>query len=48
MMLANSLPVQWATAMQTIIEYVVVAIIAATVVIRVIALIVFNRKNKRR
>jgi hypothetical protein len=34
--------------MQTIIEYVVVAIIAATVLIPVIALIVFGRKHRRR
>lgn len=34
--------------MQTIIEYGVVAIIAATILIRVIALVVFSRKNKRR
>ena len=33
--------------MQAIIEYVVIAIIAGTVLIRVIALIVFNRKSKR-
>jgi hypothetical protein len=34
--------------MQAIIEYIVVAIIAATVLIRVIALMVFSRKNRRR
>lgn len=34
--------------MQTIVEYIVVAIIAATVLIRVIALVVFSRKNRRR
>jgi hypothetical protein len=34
--------------MQTIIEYVVVAIIAGAVLIRVIALILFSRKNRRR
>lgn len=34
--------------MQTIIEYIVVAIIAATVLIRVVALVVFSRKNRRR
>ena len=33
--------------MQTIIEYIVVVIIAVTVLIRVIALVVFSRKNKR-
>lgn len=34
--------------MQTIIEYIVVAIIAVTVLIRVIALMAFSRKDKRR
>jgi hypothetical protein len=34
--------------MQTIVEYIVVAIIAATVLIRVIALVVFSHKNRRR
>lgn len=34
--------------MQTIIEYIVVAIIAVTVLIRVIALVVFSRKDKHR
>jgi hypothetical protein len=45
---STELPAQEAAAIQTIIEYGVVAIIAATVLIRVIALIVFSRKNKRR
>ncbi len=34
--------------MQTFIEYAIIVIIAATVLIRVIALVVFSRKNKHR
>ena len=34
--------------MQTLIEYGVVAIIAGTVLIRLIALVVFSRKDRRR
>ena len=34
--------------MQAIIEYGVVTIIAVTVLVRVIALVVFSRKDKRR